>query len=479
MADNERLTGALQENILTILCFNKDYARLVRAAVTPQLFESSVFREVAGHAIDFLDQYGEPIGEHLPDHLEDILKGDDKRKAESYNRLVQNLFLARDSVNGEYVKTQLQQFVRAQNMKSAIVNAVEAIERGDVDECALQMQKGLSSQIVTFESGINISDATQALTFLDHDEAPLLSGIDYLDQFGVGPAPGTLFMVLAPTNKGKSWWLMHLGKWALLQGRSVLHITLEMSEHKVVARYLQSFFSITKRAGMARVPSFVRNRGGDVMDIIHEELLRPSMEDPDIRSKLASKIRREFRRRPQLKVKGFPTGQLTIPALEAYLENLARFEKLVPDVIIVDYADLMALDAKNLRTSMGENTKALRGIAVARNACMVTASQTNREGMGAKVVDATHTSEDISKTFTADTIVTYNQTDMEEALQIARLYVPKNRDDQARMMTLITQAYAVGQFCLDSAPMGANYWNMVKGETEEPQEERPARRQRR
>ena len=59
--DDERLSGALQENILAVLCYDAAHCKIVRHAVKPQLFESSVFREVAGLAIDFIDQYGEPI----------------------------------------------------------------------------------------------------------------------------------------------------------------------------------------------------------------------------------------------------------------------------------------------------------------------------------------------------------------------------------------------------------------------------------
>lgn len=465
--EEQRLSGALQENILTVLCFSDEFARIVRHAVRPQLFESSVFREVAGIAIDFIDQYGEPVKDHLADHLESILQGDDQRKASSYRRLLENLELAREAVNGKYVVTELQKFVRAQNMKSALIEAVQAADDGRVDDCALAMQKGLQTQELSFDSGLNLNDPQQAMSFLVQDDKPLMTGIDVLDHYGVGPARQTLMLLLAPLNRGKSWWLMHLGKWALLQQQTVLHITLEMSEHKTAARYLQSFFSITKRQAAARVPRFIRGRDGLVESIDYEQLVRPSLADPDIAAKLSGKIKAEFSRRPPLKIKGFPTGMLTIPMLEAYLDNLERFEKIVPDVIIVDYADLMAVDPKNMRQELGEIYKRLRGLGVSRNCCIVTASQSNRDGINAKMIDERNLSEDVSKGFTADTIVTYNQTEAEHAMQLARLYVSKHRDDEARMMALISQAYGIGQFCLDSVPLMSNYWQMISGRREE------------
>jgi replicative DNA helicase len=279
---------------------------------------------------------------------------------------------------------------------------------------------------------------------------------------------------MAPTNRGKSWWLMHLGKWALLQRQSVLHITLEMSEPKTAARYLQSFFSITKRQAPTRLPKFIRNSEGGVIDVNYEELTRPSFADVDIRAKLSSKIRREFRRRPKLKIKGFPSGKLTLAMLEAYLDNLARFENFTPDVLIVDYADLMSIkDVKNLRQELGAISVGLRGIGVERNMAVITASQTNREGINARVVDETNMSEDISKAFTADVLLTYNQTAAEYAMGLARIYVAKNRDDETKMMALITQAYAMGQFCLDSSPLMPQYWDLVGTPTQHRTEEPP------
>ncbi len=458
---DERISGALQENILTVLCFDEKYCKLVRAAITPHIFETAAIREVAGHAIDYIDQFKKPIGEHLADELEPILVGSDVRKAKLYKGLIDNLFLASTSVNGEYVVSQLQKFVRAQNMKSAVIKASEALIDGRVDDAEVALQKALSSQIVTFSPGLSFGDPSQSLGFLESVEPPLLSGIEALDRYGVGPSRKTSFLVIAPTSRGKTWWLMHLGKWAILQRQSVLHMSLEMSEEKCAMRFHQTMFSITKHARPVRAPRFVLDRSGLIVDIDYEEILRPSLADDNIDSLLRSKLHREWRRRPRLIIKSFPTGQLTVPMFEAYLDNLERFEKFVPDVISLDYPDLFKLDPKNARAELGEISKGIRGVAVERNLCMISASQTNREGIDAKQVRETNLSEDISKAFTADVICTYNQTDLEHRLGLARIYVPKNRDDEGRMWAMITQSYAMGQFCLDSRPLAQDYWDLM------------------
>lgn len=463
----ERLSGALQENILVALCFDKDYCRIIRSAVKPQLFESKMFREVAGHAMDFLDQFGEPIAEHLPDYLEDVLKGEDSRKADMYERLLKQLFASQAAVNGQYVVSQLTKFVRAQHMKSAVSEAAEALLNGEVDKAEIAFHKALKAQVVTFDAGVRFHDPVEATAFMESDEKPYLTGIDALDKYGVGPARKTLMLVIAPTNRGKTWWMIHLGKHLIQQGLCVVHITLEMSAKKCAGRYAQSFFSLNKRQGLARVPRLMKNADGGVVDIEFDQLEVPSLQDDGAQALIAKKVKNYFSSKPPLIIKEFPTRALSMTALEGYLDNLERFEKIVPDAVILDYVDLMEVDSKQLRESIGNLTAGFRGLCVARNMCGITASQTNRGGINAKVIDETDLSEDISKGFTCDVSVTYNQTQAEHALQIARLYCNKNRDEEAKMMALVTQAYGIGQFCLESSPVVSNYWKMVAGAGDE------------
>lgn len=459
---DDRIGGALQENLLTLLCFDAQRAGLVRAAVTPQLFESAIFREVAGHAIDHLDAFGAPIAEHLPDELEHILTGDDKRKATIYRQLLDNLFLAREGIQGDYVVSQLHKFVRQQNLKSAVINAVGFLESGDIDRAEVEIQKGLNSQAVSFEQGTQFADPVQALAFLDHMDPPLLTGIDVLDRHELGPCKKEYYMILAPSGKGKTWGLIHLGKWALLQQQTVVHITLEMSEARTAQRYLQSFFSVSKHAAKVRIPTFSRDKDGGMNDVFYEEIERLALSNPDVRAKLSTKIKREFRRRPPLIIKQFPTGALTLPALEAYLDGLERHHKIQPDVLIIDYPDLMHLSADNQRVDMSNLHKQLRGIAVKRNLALIGASQSNREGSRARVVDETMLSEDFSKMMIADSLVSYSQTEAELKLGLARLFAVKSRNDESKFSALITQSYAVGQFCLDSVPMEQDYWQYLE-----------------
>lgn len=462
MNKDENLSGALQENVLTLLCFDDQFCTLIRATITANLFESVVFRDIATQAIEFVDQFGEAIKEHLPDALEPILTGKDVRKAASYRRVLDNLFIAKEHINREYVVSKLHAFVRQQKFKSAIIRAVEEVEAGNIDQAEVEMTKGMNAQLTSFEMGIHLGDPKESLKFFDSVADGIQTGIHELDKRDICPRPQEMFMFIAPPKKGKSWALTHIGKWALLQRKHVLHITLEMAEPRVAMRYIQSFFSVSKREAQVRTTKFVTDEQGHMLDIKFEELVRPTLNDPGIREKLASKLTREFRRRPPLIIKQFPTGALTISALNAYLDGLERFHKFIPDVIILDYPDLMKIEAANLRLDTGKIYKDLRGIAVERNVAMVVASQGNREASTAKIVTDAMVSEDYSKIATCDNVITYNQTPQEKALGLARLFVSNGRNDEDKFVVLMSQQYAIGQFCLDSTMLIHDYWDQVE-----------------
>lgn len=462
MDNDERLSGALQENILTLLCFDDKNCKIVRAAVTPQLFQNAVYREVAGVAIDFIDAHGETVKEHLPDQLEDILKGEDARKASTYERLVKSLFSARDTTNGDYVVSQLHRFVRQQNLKSSVILAVSALEDGRIDDAEVELQRGLSRQVMAFSPGLRMNSAEDLSAILDNpEEEGFELGIPELDSRGLFPRRKELTMMVAARGMGKSWFITHCAKHAVIRGWSCIIVTLEMGENPYGARMLQAFFSISRREAEATVTRFVRDRRGGLSEMVSERLERWTMRDNDIKSKLMSRVKKAFGRRAPLVIKSFPSGSLTIAQLEAYLDGMERFEGLTPDVVLLDYPDLMELDTKNLRIELGSVLQKFRGMAQRRNFAAIAVSQGNRESETATTVSTAQIAEDISKLATADLLYTYSQTAVEYALGLARLLVGKARNEASKFSVLVTQAYALGQFCLDSIILRSDYWDML------------------
>lgn len=89
-------------------------------------------------------------------------------------------------------------------------------------------------------------------------------------------------------------------------------------------------------------------------------------------------------------------------------------------------------------------------------------TQSGRAGIGAAKVASTNVSEDISKVFTADTVLTFSQTDAEGKLGLGRIRVDHARQAPKGMSVLLSQAYAIGQYVTESALLTQTYWDKLK-----------------
>ena len=97
----------------------------------------------------------------------------------------------------------------------------------------------------TFDAGVALGDLDYWEAQRErHEYDEFVTGIAVLDRRQVVPARGTLNILLGVTSHGKSWWLINLGKHALMHRKKVLHVTLELSAAEVQNRYLQNFFAV-------------------------------------------------------------------------------------------------------------------------------------------------------------------------------------------------------------------------------------------
>jgi replicative DNA helicase len=464
---SEGLSGSLQDNVLTLACFSEASSKIVRGTVDVSLFTTRVYRDIISVVYAYIDRYGKPPGAHIADELEASLsKGDDDAKLMS-EVLLQAQQLWTNGFNERYALDQLERFVRQQSMKVGIVKAHEYILRGDLDAAESTIVQSLRRRDAAFSPGITLVDAVRLLSRDEGQRDVLSLGIRHLDMLRLGPARQELHLFLAPAKRGKSWWLVHCAKRAIAQRWKGVYITLELSDKFVGRRLLQSLFSAkTRDDAQVSYTTLDKDAAGNVTGFSSKTRDRPSIAKAEELQKLLPKIR-DARLNDRLLIKQFPTGTLTVRALDAYLDQLETQHGFVPDFVMLDYPDLMKVDTRDYRIALGTLFKDLRGLAVARNLALIAASQVNRAGANSKVIRETDVAEDYSKIATADCAITYNQTEEERARGLARLYVAAGRVEVDRFSVVVTQNYTTGQFSLDSWYLKDEYWGLLKdGEDE-------------
>lgn len=473
----EKLTKAAQENLIALLGYSNKHGKIIAQLADPELFEGD-YRVIATRAVDYWKKHKQAPRAHMTDLLSDVIHDGKNRRAETYKRILRSMRELAQSgeINTDYVMQQLSQFTRLQKMKDAILRSAEILQKQQ--ELGITDVEGMLGDLLrarefNFDSGLRLADAVPRVA--DHlenrfSEFPL--GIKHLDARNIVPHRGAVFLFLAPTGRGKSWFLIRAGRQALLQRKRVLHITLEMDEDATAQRYFQSFFAMPTYEIEGGVLNIAKLRYEPV-EKGHERKFIRAIENQEVKANqglsgqagmklLSSKVQQWRRTMERIIIKRFPTRSITVDDLRGYLDTLEASTGFVPDMMLLDYIGIMRTDVKNHRISLGRTFEDFRGLMQERNMAGVTASQVGRVGMEARTLKATHVAEDISLINTSDISVTYSQTDAERQLGLARLFVDKARADEDKFGVVVTQRYSIGQFALQSALLNSSYYDLVE-----------------
>jgi replicative DNA helicase len=214
-----------------------------------------------------------------------------------------------------------------------------------------------------------------------------------------GLGPGELGVVVAPSGVGKTWILTAIGAEAVRQGLSVVHYTMELSEHYVGARYDTVFTGI------------------------------PSAELKDKKDEVKAKIRNL---KGKLLIKYFPPKGVTVKKLQQHIEKMVTLDNK-PDVIIVDYADLLLSHSNKSDSTYAEQGGVyidLRGMSGELEIPVWTASQTNRSAIDSEVIEADKIADSYAKVMNADFIMSWSRKSKDKLNNTARAHIMKNRFGQ-------------------------------------------------
>ena len=296
-----------------------------------------------------------------------------------------------------YVKDKSLDFCKRQAFKAALEKSVTLIE-GDGFEEVMALMKDAISLGTPHSVGHDFFEDLEA-RFIKLNRHACPTGFPILDAkdiFAGGLGRGEIGIVVANTGVGKSHWLVALGANAMRAKKNVLHYTFELSETKVGIRY---------DSNLCGLPS------NDIQDNI--DLVKEVYESKNL---------------GRLIIKEYPTGSATVQTLRNHIEKLS-LKGFKPDIILVDYADIMRSDRKSseLRHELKFIYEELRNLSMELDVPIWTASQANRDSAQSDIVGLENMSEAYGKAMVADVVISISRKAMEKSTGVGRLYIAKNR----------------------------------------------------
>lgn len=463
--NEEKFQKSLQEDLLTLLCHSDQHGRSISKIVSGALFEGD-FRNIADKALAFWKQHNVAPKQHIADLLSDILDDLQDRRATTYRRILVQMIEVKDQINVDFVLRSMDQFIRMQRAKEIIIQSAEQLDARGINglpDVESLLHSFLLERGNNLDPGLRLSDFDKVLDYFKTAHSEFSTGIKELDQAGIVPMRGKIWILLAPAGYGKTWSLIQLGKMAFLQRKKVCHISLEIEAEEVAQRYYQALFGAAKRGDLNKVSTLKFDKKGNFDQVVNSSIEAPfTFDSRAIREELQTRVTHFGTRAGNIIIKRFAMRSLSVEGLEAYLEGLEAVEKFVPDMVIVDYPGIMKTDEKNYRISLGRLIENLRGLSQRRNFALAAVHQANRSSIDADMVKATNMGEDWSAVGTADFLLTYSQTAAENRLGLARLYVAKARSESDKFSIILTQSYKTGQFVLESTRMNDSYAQIME-----------------
>lgn len=460
--------GSTDRLIVTAMAVNRRVLGAVAAKWEADLFPSRWTNLVGGWCVDFYRRYGRPPGRSLAVSF-DRWAGAKKREADTVQRLEEFLTHLGDEYQRLKKKVQPdviidlagEHFTRAK-LRALHDGVDDLLNDGDVAAARalvegfkpVEMGKGAWVDFFRDEEAVN--------RIFERKVEPLVT---LPGAFGTFFAPALqrerLICFEGPTSVGKSWLLQEVGWQAMTQGRRVAFfqvgdLTQDQFGERLLVRAAGRPFSATAPNRPLLVP----------VDCLPQTVGPPEVKYREVRFKkpldrkrawaAARKVAEPWGDGDSLfRLACYPNDTVTIAHLWGVLDGW-KADGWVPDVVVLDYADVLApLDGRaDTRDQINATWKKMKAMTQVFHCLVVTASQTDTDSYTAKVITKKNFSNDRRKNDHVDGMIGINQTDAEKQAGCYRLNWVKAREWEYSETQFL---YTAGNLALGNPFMFASF----------------------
>tara|TARA_Y100000991_G_scaffold172883_1_gene134674 strand:+ start:476 stop:1855 length:1380 start_codon:yes stop_codon:yes gene_type:complete len=394
--------------VLRNLLFNEKYLRKVIPFIKADYFEDTQQRIVFEEILNFVTEYNELSTKEVlcieVEKRQDI----NDTSFQEITKLIS--YLEEVPTDYDWLVDTTEKWCRDRAIYLALMESISLADGKDKEKDRDAIPGILSDALaVSFDSHVGhdyLLDYEARYESYHRKEDKIEFDLEYFNKITKGGLPNkTLNIALAGTGVGKSLFMCHVASSALLNGKNVLYITLEMAEEKIAERI---------DANLLNVP-------------IQEITDLPKVMFENKVTNLAQKTQ------GTLIIKEYPTASAHSGHFKALLNELALKKSFRPDIIFIDYLNICASSRYRGNSTVNSYSyikaiaEELRGLAVEANVPIVSATQTTRSGYGSSDVELTDTSESFGLPATADLMFALISTDDLEGLGQIMVKQLKNR----------------------------------------------------
>jgi len=401
----------IEDTILKNLIFNDEYTRKSLPYIKTEYFSEHNDRYLFNEIEKYVNAFNVlPTQEALIIEIGNNTSISEQQ-FDIVSKKVAEFFNSKENTETAWLLETTEKFCQDKAIYNAVFESINIID----NQKDTEQDKGVIPQILSdalaicFDPNIGhdyIEDSDERFESYHRVEEKVRFDLDYFNKItNGGLSKKTLNITLAGVGVGKSLFMCHHAAASISQGLNVLYITLEMAEEKIAERIDANLMNIT-------------------IDDLHDI-------PKDVFDKKMKKVKKTTAGR--LIVKEYPPASANVNHFKNLLNELKLKRKFVPEIIFVDYLNIMSsarmkygnsVNSYNYVKSIAEE---LRGLAVENNLPICSATQTTRSGFTDTDFGLEDTSESFGLPATADFMFALISTEELEELDQILIKQLKNR----------------------------------------------------
>jgi hypothetical protein len=329
------------------------------------------------------------------------------------------------------------------------MEAVELdLEIGKVDEANERFNNHRKVELGAGSTIIPAKDFEAWVDVFDHEKnAPLVEFSDPLGKFvGSEFSRDAFISFTGAYSRGKSWWLMEIAYQAVRQKRRAMLFEVgDMSKRQVMMRMGQRASRRPRKDQVVKYPvAFVSKEDGPIIK---------EREVGAVSARNAYKAWRRMDQTGRFRLSVHSSGSLSAAGVASIVQEGER-GGWIPDVIVIDYVDLLAppKGISDKRDQIDETWKMLRRISQDMHCLVVTATQGDTDSYRKDLIRGGNFSESRTKNDHITAGFGINANDRDKDRGVFRLNWLKRRDDEfsENWQIAVAGCLAIGCPCIVS-----------------------------
>jgi hypothetical protein len=460
-----RVDSNVEKNLLTAMILSDRFLAAASAILEPSLLKAEPLRIVAEWCINYHQQYKKAPGRDIEPIYHSWAEGAGEQgdmidAVHDFLAHLSDRYTTAGEMNVPYLLDELSRWVGLRKAERLKDDLSMALSRGD-DKAASEAISGYRTLGVGLGQGADLFNDKEAWAraFAEPLE-PLITfpgdAGTFLNRALVRDA---LIGIQAPEKRGKTWWCLELALRGMRSRRKVAYFSVgDLSEGQLLLRMgvrLTGMPLWEDQVCEQRAPRQITRREGEEFPEVAYKSLYPKQAVNAVASlKALDRFRRGCGMKeglPYLMISTHANSSINVAGVDAILTQWEVERGFIADVVIIDYADILAPEGGGeFRHQVNDTWKALRRLSQQRHALVIAPTQANAGAYETETQSMKNFSEDKRKLAHVTGMIGLNQTPEEKEAQIMRLnwILLREAPFSANRCLLVGQCLPLGRaFC--------------------------------